>query len=75
MVLINVTKVVIHIVIQITGLIDQTPSKMVNFHEQRAITLEVEWAIWTIIKLEKDIMVLNNVTNFIKFLSKLLYKM
>ena len=26
--------------IKITGLGDQTPSKMVNFHEQRVITLE-----------------------------------
>ena len=39
MVLNNVTK--FHkVVIQITGLIDRTPSKTVNFHEQRAITPE-----------------------------------
>ena len=28
------------VVIKITGLRDQTPSKIVNFHEQRAITSE-----------------------------------
>ena len=37
---------------------------MVNFHEQRAITPDGQGAIWTIIKLEEDIMVLNNVTKF-----------
>ena len=28
------------VVIKITGIRDQTPSKMVNFHEQRATTTE-----------------------------------
>ena len=37
---------------------------MANFHEQRAIT--PEGMIWTILKLEEDIMVLNNVTKFHK---------
>ena len=42
---------------------------MVNFHKQRAITRK-HGAIWTIIKLEEDIMILNNVTKFHKFLIK-----
>ena len=59
MVLNNVTKFH-NVVIKITGLKDRAPSKMVNFHEQRAITLER-----TNMELEKDIMVLNNVTSLI----------
>ena len=43
---------------------------MVNFHKQRAITTEKQDAIWTIIELEEDIMVLNNVIKFHKILIK-----
>ena len=43
---------------------------MVNFHEQRAITPKRLGAIWTIIELEEDIMVLNNMTIFHKILIK-----
>ena len=42
---------------------------MVNYHKQRAITTE-HGAIWTIIEIEEDIMVLNNVTKFHKILIK-----
>ena len=42
---------------------------MVNFHKQMAITAE-SIVIWTIIDLEEDIMVLNNVTKFHKIQSK-----
>ena len=41
--------------------------KTVNFHKQRTIK---PGAIWTIIELEEDIMVLNNVTKFHKILIK-----
>ena len=44
--------------------------KTVNFNKQRAITAEKHGAIWTIIELEEDIMVLNNVTKFHKILIK-----
>ena len=44
-----------------------TSFKKVNFHKQRAITTG---AIWIIIELEEDIMVLNNVTKFHKILIK-----
>ena len=42
---------------------------MVNFHKQMAITAE-SIVIWTIIDLEEDIMVLNNVTKFHKIQNK-----
>ena len=44
---------------------------MVNFHKQRAITAEslVRYGL-TIIELEEDIIVLNNVTKFHKILIK-----
>ena len=45
-----------------------TSFQMVNLHKQRAITDESMVAIWTIIKLIEDIMVLNNVTKFQKIL-------
>ena len=48
---------------------ERTSFKTVNFHKQRAITLES--AIWTIIELEEDIMILNNVTKFHKILIKI----
>ena len=47
-----------------------TSFQMVKFHKERAITLESLVQIWTIIKLEEDIMVLNNVTKFHKILIK-----
>ena len=52
--------------------IDRTSSKMINFNEQMAILLKsmTQCAIWTIIELEEDIMVLNNVTKFHKILIK-----
>ena len=49
---------------------ERTSLKTVNFHKQRAITTEMPGAIWTIIKLEEDIMVLNNVTKLNKILIK-----
>ena len=49
---------------------EQTSFKTVNFNKQRAITAEKHGAIWTIIELEEDIMVLNNVTKFHKILIK-----
>ena len=48
---------------------ERTSFKMVNFHKQRAITTE-SMVRWTIIKLEEDIMVLNNVTKSHKILIK-----
>ena len=42
---------------------------MVNFHKQMKITAE-SIVIWTIIDLEEDIMVLNNVTKFHKIQNK-----
>ena len=57
---------------------ERTSFKTVNFHKQRAKTTEsqlrssllVQVTITTIIKLEEDIMVLNNVTKFHKILIK-----
>ena len=43
---------------------------MVNFHKQRGHNYRKQGAIWTIIELEEDIMVLNNVTMFHKILIK-----
>ena len=60
MVLNNVTK--FHTIsIKTTGLTDWTPSKMVKFHEQRAITPE-----GMIIELVEEIMVLINGLKFFK---------
>ena len=64
MVLNNVTK--FHkILIKNILVREQTSFKTVNGHNYRK-----PGAIWTIIKLEEDIMVLNNVTNFHKILIK-----
>ena len=69
MVLNNVTK--FHkILIKSIRLREGTSFKTLNFHKQRAITAESMVRLWTIIKLEKDIMVLNNVTRFHKILIK-----
>ena len=67
MILNNVTKFD-KVVIKITA---WTSSKMVNFHEQRPITLEGMVQLWNIIELEEDIMVLNKVTKFHKFVSQI----
>ena len=48
----------------------RTSFQMVKFHKERAITLESQVQIWTIIELKEDIMVLNNVTKFHKILTK-----
>ena len=73
MVLNNVTK--FHkILIKSIQLSERTSFQMKNFHKQMAITTESMvrsgGAIWTIIQLEEDIMVLNNVTKFHKILIK-----
>ena len=69
MVLNNVTK--FHkILIKIIRVRERTSFQMVKFHKERAITLESLVQIWTIIELEEDIMVLNNVTKFHKILIK-----
>ena len=57
-------------VINNTGLIDGTPSKMVNFHNQMAKTPEDTGVIRTIIELEEDNILLNNMTKFHKVLIK-----
>ena len=49
---------------------ERTSFKTVNFHKQRAITTESLVRYRTIIELEEDIMVLNNVTKFHKILIK-----
>ena len=68
MVLNNVTE--FHkILINSIGLRERTSFQMVIFHKQRAI-LQKACAIWTIIELQEDIMVLNNVTEFHKILIK-----
>ena len=68
MVLNNVTR--FHkILIKTIRLRERTSFKTVNFHKQMAITTE-SGAIWTIIKHEEEIMVLNNVTKFHKILIK-----
>ena len=66
----NVTK--FHkILIKNIRVTERTSFKMVNFHKQRAITTKKKpGAIWTIIELEEDIMVLNNMTKFHKILIK-----
>ena len=69
MVLNNVAK--FHkILIKKIRLRELTSFQMVNFHKQRAITTESMERLLTIIKLEEDIMVLNNVTMFHKILIK-----
>ena len=57
-------------VIKNTGLIDGTPSKMVNFHYQMATTPEDTGVIRTIIELGEDNILLNNMTKFYKVLIK-----
>ena len=57
------------VVINFTGFIDQTPSKMMNLNEQRAITPESMVQYGQLSK-EEDIMVLNDVTKFHKNLIK-----
>ena len=49
---------------------EQTTFQMVNFHKQGGNNYRRHGPIWTIIKLEEDIMVLNNVTKFHKILTK-----
>ena len=57
------------VVINFTGFIDRTPSKMMNFNEQRAITPESMVQYGPLLN-EEDIMVLNDVTKFHKILIK-----
>ena len=54
------------IVIQTTGIIDQTLLNMMNFHEQMAITTKAMVRDEYFLNLMKDIMVLNNVTKYLK---------
>ena len=49
---------------------ERTSLKMVNFHRQNFHNYRKHGGIWTIIKLEEDIMLLNNVTKFHKILIK-----
>ena len=66
MVLNNMTK--FHeILIKNTRVRERTSFQMVNFHKQRGYYSLKPGAIWTIIELEEDIMVLNNVTKLHKF--------
>ena len=53
------------IVIKFTGLRDRTPSKMVNFQEKRAITLEGMAQYESLLNLKN-----NNVTKFHRILNK-----
>ena len=65
----NVTK--FHkILIKNIRLREQTSFKILNFHKQRTITTESILRYMTIIELEEDIVVLNNVTKFHKILIK-----
>ena len=57
-------------VIKNTGLIDGTPSKMGNFHNQMAKSPGDTGVIRTIIELEEDNILLNNMTKFHKVLIK-----
>ena len=67
MVLNNVTE--FHkILIKNIGVRERTSFKMVNFHKQRAITIESMVRYGPL--LEEDIIVLNNVTKFKKILIK-----
>ena len=69
MVLNNVTK--FHkILIKNIRVGERTSFQIVKFHKERAITVESLVQKWTIIELEEDIMVLNNVTKFHKILIK-----
>ena len=69
MVLNNVTK--FHrILIKNIRVREWTSFQIVKSHKERAITLESLEQIWTIIELEEDIIVLNNVTKFHKILIK-----
>ena len=58
------------ILIKTIRLREWTSFKTVKFHKQRGITAGKYGAIWTIIELEEDIMVVNNVTKFYKILIK-----
>ena len=70
MVLNNVTK--FHkILIKNIRLKERTSFKMIIFYKQMAISIyRKHGAIWTIIELEEDILVLNNVAKFHKILIK-----
>ena len=63
----NIVNLFHKVVIKNTGL-NQTPSKMVNFHEQRAITLESMVGYGRFSNLRRHVQ--NNVTKFHKILTK-----